>query len=121
MKKLKIAPLFLILAMFTGCAEIKTNRERYYIRICRKYLEENVSATIITHWKNTDVTFSPLPENYSEISSDFIPSKEYCKVTFQPECYASLTFKVNFYLDESGTIIGIEDELQGDIPTGTAF
>lgn len=118
MRKLKIAPLFLILAMLTGCTGIKTNRERFYIRICRKYLKE---TTTITHWKNTDITFSPLPEDYSEISSDFIPSQEYCKVTFQPEWYASLILKVNFYLDESGTIIGIEDELQGDIPTGTAF
>lgn len=108
MKKVQIIPLALVFAMLTGCAGIKTNRERFYIRICRKYLKE---TTTITHWKNTDITFSPLPEDYSEISSDFIPSKEYCKVTFQPECYASLTFKVNFYLDESGTIIGTEHEL----------
>ena len=109
MKKLKIAPLFLILAILTGCTGIRSKKERFYVHIC-KYLKEN-----------TDVTFSPLPENYSEISSDFIPSKEYCKVTFQPEWYASLIFKVNFYLDESGTIIGIEHKLQSDIPTGTAF
>ncbi len=82
-----------------------------YGDICREYLEENghESALTITNWDSPTVDYvKSLPNNYYQISESSDKSDRYVRVEFNTDQDALLG-PITFYLDEGGTIIGMDE------------
>ena len=80
-----------------------------YGDICREYLTENdkESTLTITNWDSPDVEYiKSLPDDYYHIAESADKSDSYVKVTFNTDQDALLG-PITFYLDEGGTIIGM--------------